>query len=344
MFSSIIGNETAKDFLRRMIAGGRVPHGLLFAGPEGIGKREFALELARAMMCRSASDGEACGECPICRRIGVFELPTSEKGEDYDRVFLSDHPDVGMAIPFKRNLRVGAIRELEREANFRPYESELRVFIVNDADKMNDSSSNALLKTLEEPPSTTFLILVTSRPDSLLHTIRSRCQTIRFAPVAAGEIEKLLLETHKLSADDAAVAARVCGGSVGRALSLDIAQFRAMRELMMNVIRSAVVTGDLSAMLQTAEQLNDAKNKDRFEENIGILQTLIRDILATSKGAETSQIVNADIAGQISELAKDPNAAALSRWLIEIEELLASLNVNVNRKAATDKLFVSMSA
>lgn len=327
-----------------MITGGRIPHGLLFAGPEGVGKREFALELARAMTCRSASDGEACGECPICRRIGVFELPTSEKGEDYDRVFLSDHPDVGIAIPFKRNLRVGAIRELEREANFRPYESELRVFIVNDADKMNDSASNALLKTLEEPPSTTFLILVTSRPDSLLQTIRSRCQTIRFAPVAAGEIEKLLLETQKFSPDDAAVAARVCGGSVGRALDLDVSQFREMRDAMLYVIRSAIVTGDLSTMLQTSEQLNDAKNKDRFEENIGILQTLIRDILATSKGAETSQIVNADIAGPISELAEDSNADALSRWLIEIEGLLAGLNVNINRKVATDKLFVSMSA
>ena len=330
-----------------MITGGRIPHGLLFAGPEGVGKREFAFEVVRALVCKTPIENEGCGTCAACSRVDTFVIPPipDEKNKpEFRKVFFGLHGDVGTVVSYKRTILVDAIRDLEREANFRPFEANQRIFVIDDADRMNEESSNALLKTLEEPPSTTFLILVTSRPDSLLHTIRSRCQTIRFAPVAAGEIEKLLLETQKISPDDAAVAARVCGGSVGRALSLDIAQFRAMRELMMNVIRSAVVTGDLSAMLQTAEQLNDAKNKDRFEENIGILQTLIRDILAAAKGAETSRIVNADIAGQISELAEDSNAAELSRWLIGIEELLASLNVNINRKVATDKLFVSMSA
>jgi len=330
-----------------MITGGRIPHGLLFAGPEGVGKREFAFEVVRALVCKTPIENEGCGTCAACSRVDTFVIPPipDEKNKpEFRKVFFGLHGDVGTVVSYKRTILVDAIRDLEREANFRPFEANQRIFVIDDADRMNEESSNALLKTLEEPPSTTFLILVTSRPDSLLQTIRSRCQTIRFAPVAAGEIEKLLLETQKFSPDDASVAARVCGGSVGRALSLDIAQFRSMRELMMNVIRSAVVTGDLSAMLQTAEQLNDAKNKDRFEENIGILQTLIRDILAAAKGAETSRIVNADIAGQVSELAEDSTAAALSRWLIGIEELLASLNVNINRKVATDKLFVSMSA
>jgi len=98
MFSRLAGNKDAKGFLKRMLVNDRVPHGLLFAGPEGVGKKEFALELAPALIFGSSSDGEGCGVCPICKRIGIFDLATTEKGEDYDRVFLSDHPDVGLVF------------------------------------------------------------------------------------------------------------------------------------------------------------------------------------------------------------------------------------------------------
>lgn len=325
-----------------MLGGARLPHALLFAGPDGVGKKAFALELARALMCKTPVEGEACGKCPICRRIGVFELPKSDKGDDYKRVFLGDHPDVGIVIPFKRNLLVGAIRELEREANFRPFESEIRVFIVDDADKMNDSASNALLKTLEEPPSTTFLILVTSRPDSLLPTIRSRCQVIRFAPVPVGEIEKYLIGSGSMSPEDARVAARVSDGSVSRAMNTNIGQFRAERDLMLGVLRSAIETGETAEMLKTSEQLSDGKNKDRFEESFGIMQKLISDLLGIKSGK--AEIINVDITAELTKLADNANISALSVWMFEIEEILAGLNSNLNRRAAVDSFFVRMAS
>jgi len=337
MFGKLIGNEIVKENLRRLAAGGRVPHGLLFAGPEGVGKKEFALELARGLICRSGG----CEDCPVCGRIGVFNFPNVDDRDEHKKVILSGHPDVGMVIPYKRNILVDAIRELEREANFRPFEGGKRVFIINDAEKMSDSAANALLKTLEEPPPTTHLILVTSRPDSLLQTIRSRCQTIRFAPVAAAEIEPVLVSAGK-SADDARLASRVSGGSVGGGLAMDVAEFRAARNAMLGVIRSALVTGDISAMLRTSEQLGDAKNKDRFEENIGILQTLVRDLFAMR--ADGSEIVNSDIASELDELAEGAGTPGLTTWQLEIEDLLASLNVNVNKRVAMDGLFVSMTA
>ena len=335
MFGKLIGNEGVKENLRRLAAGGRVPHGLLFAGPEGVGKKQFALELARGLICQNGG----CEDCPVCSRIGVFDIPSADKGEDYDKVFLSGHPDVGMVVPYKRNLRVGAIRELEREANFRPFEGGTRVFIIDDAEKMNDSAANALLKTLEEPPPTTHLILITSRPDSLLQTIRSRCQTIRFAPVAAAEMEPALISAGK-SPEDAKLAAKVSGGSIGRALAMDAAEFRAARDAMLGVIRAALVTGDISTMLRASEQLGDAKNKDRFEENIGILQTLVRDLFAITAGA--AELINSDIADELGDLAGGAGTARLAAWQLEIEGLLAGLNVNVNRKVAVDGLFVRM--
>jgi DNA polymerase III subunit delta' len=338
MFEKLIGNDDTKHLLQRLAANGRVPQSMLFAGPDGVGKKLFAFELARLMLC----NGGGCGSCSVCTRIGVFDIPKPEKGEDYDVVFLSDHPDLGMVLPYKRNLRVGAIRELEREAHFRPFEADKRIFIINDADKMNDSSANALLKTLEEPPSTTFLILVTSRPDALLQTIRSRCQTIRFAPVAADAIEKVLVSAAKVSPDDASLAARVSGGSVGKALALDIQWFREIRESMVGVIRSALVSGNVSSMLQVSESINDAKNKDRYEDVIAILESLVRDVFALSKGADRASITNADIANSLLELSTEAATEKVERWITQIEQLQFNYLVNINRKVATDGLFVKM--
>ena len=338
-FGKLIGNEAVKGSLRRLVEGGRVPHGLLFAGPAGVGKREFALELARALICSDAG----CGDCAVCTRIGSFDLPTSDKSDDFKRVFLSGHPDVGIVVAHKRTIPVDSIRELEREANFRPFEATRRVFIVDEAEKMNDAAANALLKTLEEPPETTSLILVSSRPDSLLQTIRSRCQTIRFAPVAEGEIEKFLSATGRTN-EDARLAARVSGGSIGRAISIDLEEFRRVRDAMLGVVRAALVSGDIAFALQTGEQLSDAKNKDSYEENIGIMQTLVHDLLALSAEAEPDSIVNADIAQELEGLASDARVGQLSEWQLALEDLLASLNVNVNKKVATDALFVRMAA
>lgn len=340
MFTDLIGNENAKGLLRRLATNNRVPNALLFAGPEGVGKKLFAFELARMLLCR---DG-GCGSCSICKRIGVFDIPKPEKGDDYDTVFLSEHPDVGMVLPYKRNLRVGAIRELEREAHFRPFEADRRVFIINDAEKMNDAASNALLKTLEEPPSTTYLILATSRPDALLQTIRSRSQVVRFAPVPASEIEDLLSSSAGYSPEDARLTARVTGGSVGRALSLDPAWFRQTRDSLVGVLRSAVTNGSLATMLQTSEQLNDAKNKERFEDAIVILGSLIRDVFALAKGAEPSSIANSDITNLLNELASDVTTRKVALWISEIEELQFNFLVNINRKLATDGLFIKMAS
>lgn len=344
MFSGLIGNERAKSQLLSLHRKGRVPNALLFVGPPSVGKKLFAFEFARSLMCRTGTDGEACGTCSICTRIVAPDLPKEEKGEDFDRVFLTGHPDVGLVVPYKRNLRVGAIRELEREAHFRAFEADSRVFIINDAEKMNDSSANALLKTLEEPPPSTHLILISSRPDALLQTILSRCQMIRFSPVTSGDIESHLTKELDHDPSDAKLAASVSAGSIGTAISLDVGQFRSSRELMLKVLDSAAVSEDLTTMLQTSATLNDAKNKERFEENLHILQSLIRDAFALSLDPSSPQIIHADIRSVLTSIASHAGRRKLSNWAESIEELLGNLNVNVNKKVATDGLFTTMTA
>ena len=344
MFNSLIGNDHVKQTLKRLLANGRVPNSLLFAGDEGVGKRQFAIELAKAFVCKKPSDNEACGACAACRRADVFVFPKSDKGDDYEQVFFSEHPDVGTVIPFKRNVRVDAIRDLEREANFRPYEAQARFFIVDDAEKMNDAAANALLKTLEEPPLTSYIFLVTSRPDSLLPTIRSRCQTMRFAPVSTDEIERFLIDDRAFTHDEARLAARLARGSIGRAVSINVVQFRDARKRMLGVIRNAVETGDRAALLRASEEMNDAKNRDSFEENLDILESLIHDVWTLRVSGDASRVVNTDLADALTTLAENANVADLSAWLREIETMRENFAVNINRKVATDALFVSMAS
>ena len=342
MFRNLIGNDHVKKTLNRLLSNGRVSNSLLFAGDDGVGKRNFALELAKAFICKDPVDFQACGACAACRRADEFTLPTSDKGDDYERVFFSKHPDIGMVVPFKRNVRINAIRDLEREANFRPYEAQARFFIIDDAEKMNDAAANALLKTLEEPPPTTYIFLITSRLDSLLPTIRSRCQTIRFAPVVAAEVEQFLIDERAFTHDEARLAARLARGSIGRAVSINVGQFRDQRERMLGVVRNVIETGDRAALLRVSEEMNDAKNKDRFEENIDILESLIHDVWTLAVSGDAARVANADLAVELSHLAANADRLDLPIWLAEIETMRQNFAVNINRKIAADSLFMTM--
>jgi DNA polymerase III subunit delta' len=343
MFDKLVGNERVKDVLRRMLERGRVPGSFLFAGEDGVGKRLFALELAKAMNCRTPKGYEACDVCASCSRIGQSNFPSYDNEDDNrERVIWSEHTDVAMIRPYKRIIRVPPMRELEREANYRPREGRARFFIIEDADRLNESSSNALLKTLEEPPATSHLILLTSRPSALLTTIRSRCQVIRFAPLKVDEMEKHLASARRMPKSEANLLAHIARGSLGRALSTDLVSFREQRDAMLEVLSSLALTGDRARLLRIAEEMNDAKRKEEYEPRLGVLELLVHDVWALGLGAPPEQIVNRDLDTQLKKISERVPARRAARWITEIEILRGQLYVNVNRKAATDALFLSM--
>lgn len=342
MFDKLIGNNQVKEVLRRVISQKRVPSTLLLAGEDAVGKKQFALELAKTFVCQNSKSGEACGVCANCRRAGNFTFPKPDDRDAFKRVIFSAHPDIGLILPYNKNILVDAIRELETEANFRPYEAAARIFIIDEADKMNDSASNALLKTLEEPPAASHIFLVSSRPDALLPTIRSRCQTLRFAPINAKEIENYLLKDKNFPPGDAALLAKLLHGRLGNASKTDLEKFRTSRAAMLKVLESILLEENRSELLRTAEEMNDAKNKDDFEIKLDILQNLIHDIWAISNEAGAKILVNVDLTNDLKKLATRAESKKLSAWLSEIETLREGLAVNLNRKIATDALFMQM--
>lgn len=342
MFDRLVGNQRAKDTLRRMLRGRRVPGALLFAGEDAIGKKLFALELAKALNCLAPAGVEACDKCSSCTRITHFADAPADQGDDAKHIIWSEHRDVGLIKTDKRVINVQQIRDVEFETNFRPHEGKARVFIIEDADKMNAHASNALLKTLEEPASTSYIILVSTRPANLLTTIRSRCQTIRFAPLAAEEIENYLVGGKRRAGEEARLAAHLSRGRLGLALSLNLDAYREAREAMLSVLDAlTAVPADRLRLLRAAEDLSDAKRKDDFEPRLDVLETLIRDAWLLSLDP-ASKIVNEDIRDRLARLGARLRSGHAAGWMMRIQELRGQLAVNINRRVATDALFLSM--
>src|SRR6185369_4404001 len=232
--------------------------------------------------------------------------------------------------------------QIEKEANFRPFEGKARVFLIDEADKLNDASANALLKVLEEPPKTSHLILITARPAMLLPTILSRCQMIRFSPLTPAEIESHLMNNNLVDSKTARLRARAAGGSIGRALSGDLMTFTSQRKAMLKVLNALVVSNDRAELLRSAEQLNEAQYKDEFEERLDVLETLIRDAWMLSLGVETTQLVNEDLSGELQQISRNLDSSRAADWILQIEDMREQLIVNINRKVTTDALFLVM--
>ena len=341
MFDELTGNSRVKAVLKRMLVSDRLPGAMLFTGEEGIGKKLFALEIARALNCRTPKDNEACGVCSSCVRIRRLNYPTRDDADEWTQIIWTDHADVGLVVAPRRVLRVEQMRQIEKEANFRPFEGKARVFLIDEADKLNDASANALLKVLEEPPRTSHLILITARPAMLLPTILSRCQMIRFSPLTPEEIQSHLVK-NDIDVKTARLRARAAGGSMGRALSGDLVTFTSQRKAMLKVLHALVLSEDRAQLLRSAEQLNEAQYKDEFEERLDVLETLIRDAWMLSLGVDTSKIVNEDLSAELKEIAQKMDPSRAGDWILQIEDLREQLIVNVNRKITVDSLFLVM--
>jgi len=344
MLDQLTGNERVKSLLRKILEARRVPGAMLFTGEDGIGKKLFALEIAKALNCRTPRGMEGCGQCPSCIRIGKFNYPQSSDSEDWKGIVWTDHPDVGMVVAPKRVLLVEQMRLIEREANYRPYEGQARVFLIEDADKLNEASANALLKVLEEPPHTSHIVLLTSRPAMLLPTIRSRCQMVRFSPVSPEDIEVHLLKNKIASAGEARIRARVARGSLGRAIADEFDDYIDQRKAMLAVLRALALNDDRVQLLRAAEEFTDAGHKDEYESRLDILEALIRDAWMLALHASTESVINEDLLPELRKISEHLDSRRPADWISQIEEMREQLIVNINRKAATDALFLTMAA
>jgi DNA polymerase-3 subunit delta' len=323
--SSLVGNERIKKLLRRAVARGRIGQGLIMAGPQGVGKRQFALALAEALNCERPGEGDACGACLPCRKVAARE-----------------HADVQTISPDGAFIKIGQMRDVSHEAQFRPFEGRRRVYIIDEADRMREEAANSILKTLEEPPASTVIVLITSKPYALLETIRSRCQMLSFAPLTADELESHLKAKYKRPLEETRLLARLARGSIGRALEIDLGEYREKRRIMMELVEALALTRDSVRMMNAAEYLGRKLERAEFEFHLDVMMVILSDLFHLKLGEPPASLTNADIAERLERIAQAVTLDQVMDWAEKIEQVLQSLARNVNRQLAMESALLSM--
>ncbi len=327
-FAKLIGNERNKEILQRLLRGGRINSTLIFAGPEGVGKRQFALTMAKAVNCRRGpAEGyaaDSCDECPACRRI--------DEGT---------YGDVTTIVPDGQFIKIAQTRAMTDEVYYRPREGRQRFFLIDDADRLREEAANSLLKTLEEPPSTSTILLITARPNALLQTIRSRAQRLTFAPLTVDEMERYLTTHFPRPAPDTKLLARITEGRIGQATAFDLGVYRQERKTLIELLELMAGGENRLRLLKAAEYLGK-KERDDFEKQLDLIASLLRDLLHLAAGEDPAAIANIDVADRLATLAARLGIPRLLAWAARFDELRARLRVNVNRVVATEALLLSL--
>ena len=327
-FRDLKGHRAKQTLLARALRRDALPQSLIFAGPDGVGKRLVALAVAQRLNCLTAApdDGDACGSCSACRRIAA-----------------GNHPDVVTIPP---DSKVDAVREQTAVAPYRPFEGRRRVFIFDEADTLQPVAQNALLKTLEEPTRSSQFILVTARPDGLLPTVRSRCPQLRFGRLDIDDVAELLTKARGLSAIAAREVAFAADGSPGRALADASALGESVRALAERVIGAAEASPVERLRVGAALAEPDRKTKrapgtkaagerDMLRERLDALGVIVRDLGIEAAGGDRRwQSRTPD--PRLADLARRLGPVRLTHAYAAVEEARQALDRNVSFKAVAD--------
>ncbi len=326
---SIVGHAPVVDLLRQAIVRGRVPQSLILAGPEGVGKHALAIALAQAVNCRDPQDGDGCGVCPHCVRIahGTFsDVTVLDKGDE-------------------ASIKIKPLRERVLDAvGYRPFEGARRVFIIDPADELTKEAQDALLKTLEEPPSSAMLILVTAYADTLLATILSRCRRLRCGLLSTADVARVLVERAGVEPGAARVLAAASGGSVARALDEQSGAFEADRDAAMTLLEVAgrgAPAERLAAAAVLAKHGSKRRDREALLARLAIIGSLLRDLTALGVGGQVD-LANADLEAALARVAPAFPLTRLDAAFGAVTRAERVLDQNASPKVVADWLAVSL--
>lgn len=334
-FREIVGHRKLIALLRRSIERRSLPPSLILSGPQGVGKRMAAMAVAQAVNCLEvkpgvesapavAADWDACGVCPACKRIarGV-------------------HPDVLVLEPNdKGNIKIDQVREAIDRSGYRPFEGRCRVTIVDQADGLERSAQNALLKVLEEPPSSSLFLLVTAWPDLLLPTVRSRCPQLRFRPLDAADVAAILVRQGTPEKDAVAVAA-LADGSVTRALEITESDIAGARDIALRVLEHVANSDDVKRRMESAKELvakgagPASAERDQLAVTLRAMSSLLRDISAIALSADRAVLAHPDLTRPLERLKTFAGDRG-QRAFLTIDQGLAALERYTNAKLVAD--------
>jgi len=321
-FKDIYGQDRQIAVLQRTIARGRIPHAYLFYGMKGIGKKTTAIALAKTLNCKDGKS-DSCDICAACRKI------------DH-----GNHADLFLIRPEGIFIKIEEIRKLQNQAKYRPFEGKKRIFIIEDAERMNIPAANALLKTLEEPGPSNILVLTTSRPYLLPPTITSRCQKIRFSPLRKDIIVAFLKERFALDEELSLTLASSSEGSIGRVLKMRDESYITLKRDLIEKITSPDTERNLLQLLLLTRELGRDRNVIR--EKMDILKSWYRDVLVFKEMKDRANLIHpdcADLTKNFSERMAGPN---ILKSIKTVERAYSAIEKNANKQLTLESMMFKL--
>lgn len=327
LFKDMIGQRLAVGLIKRAIEEKRLAHAYLFIGPDGVGKSFIAKAFAKALNCEKAGAGP-CGECVSCEKVeaknhpdvGWFTHKIGKKKSDVNDGWIRPNSlDPDKKAPY---VNIDMIRFLQQAMSFKPYEGRTKVYVIDGADNMTEEAANCLLKSLEEPPEDTVMILLASNILMLLPTIVSRCQKVMFYPLDEDSVKKELMKKYGLDEKKAACVSRFAEGSMGKAIETLEEGALAKRDKAVDEFISPKRLGYEDTWLYE-------EPRDKLNDILSALAVYFRDLLVFNLSGDAGLMVNLDKADEIARNSKRYSAGRLE----EIIEAIAATQERIKRNA-----------
>jgi len=317
---NIIGQSSLISKMERILAGGRIVHAYLFTGPAGIGKKTMSKLLAQALICKGPGD-KPCNSCSTCHQF--------VSGNHPDVIWIRRQED-------KTGITVDQIRSMQSAVKAKPYQAGRRICFIENAHLMTEQAQNALLKTLEEPPSNTLFFLLAENTSTLLPTIVSRCQVFRVGSLSREDVTAILLNHLSVSKEEAATYAALSQGNPGKALSLAGDEvFRGCREKLINGLAQL---GSLKAL--ELYGLFD-EYRERADELLEIMEVWFRDLLVFRETRDEELVVNLDKVPQIVRQINNLTGRDLKKVLEQLNYCRKLLKSNCNYQLTIENMLLS---
>lgn len=322
---NILGHDWAVQLLRGHISQNRLKHAYLITGPRGIGRRTLALRFSQALNCPESIElGLPCQRCKTCIQI--------EHGT---------YPDLAVVLPDEPGspIKVDQIRDLQRSLALAPYAAKFRIALLPQFELSTESAANALLKTLEEPPTQVMMLLTSETTDTLLPTIVSRCEIIRLRPVPLKKVERGLIEMWDLPQKQAALLAQLSGGRPGIAHAFHHDSNLLLHRQSFLEEHFRVLKSDRVERFAFAEQLS--KDKLEFQAAIEVWLSFWRDVLLFISRAEIP-LANPDREKEIHNVASRMSLSGARQIIEDLEHTLQLVDSNVNPRLAAEVLLMDL--
>lgn len=323
-FSNILGNEQIKEHLQNAIRMDKVSHAYILNAPDLAGKRMFAEAFAAALQCEKKGV-EACGVCHSCRQAASHNQP--------DIIYVRHEKPNTISV---EDVRV----QINQDIAIKPYSSPYKIYIVDEAEKMNVQAQNALLKTIEEPPAYAVILLLTTNADAFLPTILSRCIRLDFRPVPSEKLKEFLMKNYSVVDYQAEVCTAFSQGVVGKAIALaSSSHFNEIRDAALQLVKR-IGDIELSEMIGAVRQISSYKLE--INDYFDILMIWYRDVLLYKATADVNGLIFQDEIYEIKKQANTSSYYGIECKIEGLEKAKTRLNANVNFELVIELLLLTL--